>query len=164
MERGNGLVPAKYFRCPDGQEIEIRKCYKKCRMKERCMVLPVLKAVGKTRPWKGKPSVTQLIKDTRQTYLEIVNDYTIDPQKSIASMIGTNSHSLMEGNCPNNYLSEVRLEDDITSGQFDAYDMTTKTLIDFKFFGAYRIMRAIGKTLKWKVNGVWTVILISSEP
>lgn len=122
-------------------------------MGDRCMVLPVLKAVGKTRAWYGKPSVTQLIKDTRQTYLEITNDYAIDPDKSIASMIGTNSHSLMEGNCPNNYLSEVRIEDDITSGQFDAYDMKTKTLIDFKFFGAYRIARALGKHFKWVADG-----------
>lgn len=148
-------IPAKYFRCPDGEKIEIGECYEKCRMAERCMVLPVLKAVGKTRAWYGKPSVTQLLKDTRQTYLEIVNDYAIDPQKSIASMIGTNSHSLMENNVPNGYLSEVRLEDDITSGQFDAYDMKTKTLIDFKFFGAYRIAMALGKRMRWVNKGVY---------
>lgn len=148
-------MPAKYFKCPDGKKIEISECYKKCRMEERCMLLPVLKAVGKTRAWYGKPSVTQLLKDTRQTYLEIVNDYSIDPQKSIASMIGTNSHSLMEGNIPNGYLAEVRLEDDITSGQFDAYDMKNNTLIDFKFFGAYRIAKALGKRMKWVADGVY---------
>lgn len=124
-------------------------------MAERCMVLPVLKSVGKTRAWYGKPSVTQLLKDTRQTYLEIVKDYAIDPQKSIASMIGTNSHSLMEGNVPNGFLSEVRLEDDITSGQFDAYDMKNKELIDFKFFGAYRIAMALGKRRRWKSVGTY---------
>lgn len=148
-------MPAKYFKCPDGQKIEIKECFKECRMCERCMLLPVLQSVGKTRPWRGKPSVTQLIKDTRQTYLEIVNEYAIDPQKSIASMIGTNSHSLMEGNVPNGFLSEVRLEDDITSGQFDAYDMKNKTLIDFKFFGAYRIAMALGKRMKWVNKGVY---------
>lgn len=148
-------MPAKYFKCPDGQKIEITECYKHCRMVERCMVLPVLKSVGKIRPWYGKPSVTQLLKDTRQTYLEIKNDYAIDPQKSIASMIGTNSHSLMEGNVPNGFLSEVRLEDDITSGQFDAYDMKNKTLIDFKFFGAYRIAMALGKRARWVNKGVY---------
>lgn len=148
-------MPAKYFKCPDGEKIEIKDCYKNCRMCERCMVLPVLQSVGKTRAWYGKPSVTQLIKDTRQTYLEIKNEYAIDPQKSIASMIGTNSHSLMEGNVPNGFLSEVRLEDDITSGQFDAYDMKNKTLIDFKFFGAYRIAMALGKRSHWVANGVY---------
>lgn len=148
-------MPAKFFKCPDGQQIKMKDCFKECRMKDRCMLLPVLYAVGKTRRWYGKPSVTQLIKDTRQTYLEIMNDYAINPLNSIASMIGTNSHSLMEGNCPNNYLSEVRFEDDLTSGQIDAYDCKNKTLIDFKFFGAYRIMRALGKQLKWKAN-VWS--------
>ena len=143
-------MPAKYFRCPDGELIPIGDCYKNCRMKERCLLLPVLKAVGKTRAWYGKPSVTQLLKDTRQAYLEIVNDYSIDPQKSIASMIGTNSHSLMEGNVPNGYLSEVRFENDITSGQIDGYDCKTCTLFDFKFFGAYRIAKALGKIPKWK--------------
>lgn len=148
-------MPAKYFKCPDGEQIEIKECFKNCRMCERCMVLPVLQSVGKTRAWYGKPSVTQLIKNTRQTYLEIMNDYYIDPQKSIASMIGTNSHSLMEGNVPNGFLSEVRLEDDITSGQFDAYDMKNKTLIDFKFFGAFRIAKALGHREKWVADGVY---------
>ena len=157
-------MPAKYFKCPDGQKIEITECYKHCRMVERCMVLPVLKSVGKIRPWYGKPSVTQLLKDTRQTYLEIKNDYAIDPQKSIASMIGTNSHSLMEGNVPNGFLSEVRLEDDITSGQFDAYDMKNKTLIDFKFFGAYRIAMALGKRARWVNKGVYVRGAKKSQP
>lgn len=148
-------MPAKYFKCLDGDKIEITDCYKQCRMKERCMLLPVLKAVGKTRAWYGRPSVTQLLKDTRQTYLEIIHDYTINPQNAIASMIGTNSHSLMEGNVPNGFLSEVRLEDDITSGQFDAYDMKNKTLIDFKFFGAYRIAMALGKRPRWVNKGVY---------
>lgn len=143
-------MPAKFFKCPDGELCKIGDCYKECRMKERCLLLPVLKAVGKTRAWYGKPSVTQLLKDTRQTYLEITHDYAIDPQKSIASMIGTNSHSLMEGNVPNGYLSEVRFEDDITSGQIDGYDCKTQTLFDFKFFGAYRIAMALGKYPKWE--------------
>lgn len=157
-------MPAKYFRCPDGNKVEISECFKHCRMTERCMVLPVLKAVGKTRGWYGKPSVTQLIKDTRQSYLEIKNNYTIDPQKSIASMIGTNSHSLMEGNVPNNFLSEVRIEDDITSGQFDAYDLENKTLIDFKFFGAYRIAMALGKRMRWVNKGVYVRGINKGKP
>ena len=148
-------MPATHFKCPDGEKIPIEQCYKNCRMCERCMVLPVLKSVGKTRAWYGKPSVTQLIKDTRQTYLEIKHDYAIDPQKSIASMIGTNSHSLMEGNVPNGYLSEVRFEDDITSGQIDAYDVKNKTLIDFKFFGAYRIAMALGHRKRWVNDGYY---------
>ena len=148
-------MPGKYFSCPDGNTIEIKKCFKECRMEQRCLELPALMAVGKTRDWYGKPSVTQLLKPTLETYLSIKYDYTINPMNSIASLIGTKSHSLMEGNVPNGWLSEVRLEDDICSGQFDAYDCTTKTLVDYKFFGAFRIASALGYRGKWKHVGVY---------
>lgn len=148
-------MPAKYFVCPDKQYCEIEACKKKCRISQRCMALPAIYAVSHQRIWKGKPSVTQLIKPTRQTYLEITRDYAIEPMKQIASMIGTQSHSLMEGNVPNGWLSEVRLEDDITSGQFDAYDCTTKTLWDYKFFGAFRVARALGHRSRWVNKGVY---------
>lgn len=117
------------------------------------MVLPALKAVGKTRAWYGKPSVTQLLQPTLPSYLAIKYDYAIDPQASIASMIGTQSHSLMEGNQPNGWLSEIRLEDDLCSGQFDAVDLQSKTLVDFKFFGAYRVAGALGYRGKWTKVG-----------
>lgn len=148
-------MSVKYFSCPDGSTIEIKQCYKECRMKERCMCLPALKAVGNQRKWTGKPSVTQLLKGTRESYLQIINDTTIDPFKQIASMIGTNSHSLMENNSPNGWLSEVRLEDDITSGQFDAVDLKNKTLWDFKFFGAYKIAMVLGHRPRWIADGVY---------
>lgn len=114
------------------------------------MSLPALtSAANATRHWFGKPSVTQLIKPTRQTYLEIVNDYAIDPMGGIAAMIGTNSHKAFEESQPNGWLAEVRLEDDITSGQFDAYDCKNQILWDWKFFGAFRIARALGYTPRW---------------
>lgn len=119
------------------------------------MALPAIYSVSHQRKWTGKPSVTQLIKPTLPAYLEIVNDFTIEPMKQIASMIGTQSHSLMEGNVPNGWLSEVRLEDDITSGQFDAYDCKTQTLWDYKFFGAFRVARALGHKSRWVNKGVY---------
>lgn len=148
-------MPAKFFKCLNGQEIEMKECFKGCPYGERCMPLPALMAVGKTRPFRGKASVTQLIKDTRSAYLEIVNDYSIDPQKSIASMIGTNAHAIMEHNTPNGYLAEVRLEDDITSGAFDYVDLKGKTLGDFKFYNSYVIAKKLGYRSRWKNNGVY---------
>lgn len=148
-------MPAKYFKCSDGNTCEISKCLKQCRLNQRCMALPALTAVSHQRKWTGKPSVTQLIKPTRPAYLEIVNDFTIEPMNQIASMIGTQSHSLMEGNVPNGWLSEVRLEDDITSGQFDAYDCSSQTLWDYKFFGAFRVARALGHRSRWVNKGVY---------
>lgn len=141
-------MAATSFRCPDGQITPFSKCLKHC--DHRCMSLPALMAAADQRPWRGKPSVTQLIKPTRQTYLEIVNDFAIPPMGSIAAMIGTNSHKAFEDHQPNGWLAECRLEDDITSGQFDAYDAKNQILWDWKFFGAFRISKALGFKPRWQ--------------
>ena len=146
-------MPAKWFTCPNGNQVEIKECLKGCPNGERCMVVPGLKAVGKTRAFYGLPSVTQLLQPTLSAYLAIKYDYAINPMNAIASMIGTQSHSLMENNSPNGWLSEVRLADDICSGQFDAVDLRNKTLIDFKFFGAYRVAGALGYRGRWQKVG-----------
>lgn len=65
-------------------------------------------------------------------------------------MIGTNSHKAFEEAQPKGWLAEVRLEDDITSGQFDAYDCKNQILWDWKFFGAFRISKALGFKAKWQ--------------
>lgn len=147
------VISAKWFRCPDGQVVEIEQCLKNCMREERCMALPALIAVGRERKWSGKPSVTQLLKPTREMYLLIKNDFAIDPQKKVSAMIGTLSHSIMENNTPIGWLSEFRVEDDICSGQPDAFDLTTGTLWDFKFYGAYRIAIALGYRGKYEYVG-----------
>lgn len=146
-------MPAVGFKCPNDMgfaywknDYDKQKC---SHCPNPCMARPALQAAAQQRPWKGKPSVTQLIQPTLPTYLAIVKDYFIEPMGTIASMIGTNSHQAFENAQPNNWLAEVRLEDDITSGQFDAYDTTTKTLWDWKFFGAFRIAKALGYTPRW---------------
>ena len=136
------------FRCPDGNTVKFGAC-DKC--DHRCMALPALKsAENSTHHWFGKPSVTTLLTDTRQTYLKITSDFYVNPMGSIAAMIGTSMHSIMEGNTPQNWLSEVRLNDDITSGAFDAYDTETQTLYDFKCYGAYKISQCLGFKGKWE--------------
>lgn len=145
-------MPAIGFKCPNSdKEVAFDGCVHFPVCGSRCLALPAIQSViNSIRPWKGKPSVTQLLKPTRQVYLEITKDYYIDPMGSIAAMIGTNSHKAFEDNVPNGWLSEVRLEDDITSGQFDAYDCTTGTLWDWKFFGAFRIAKALGLRSRWE--------------
>ena len=144
-------MPAVGFKCPsqDGAYTFWGKDCKCDTCPNQCMAKPALNAAAQQRPWLGKPSVTQLIQPTMSAYLAIVNDYLIDPMATVASMIGTNSHKAFEESQPNNWLAEVRLEDDITSGQFDAYDTTTRTLWDWKFFGAFRIAKALGYTPRW---------------
>jgi hypothetical protein len=143
--------------CPDGQTIEKAKCIAECRMGERCIDLPGILAVSRSRQWYGKPSVTQLIQPTRQAYLLITTDQTINPDKSLSSMIGTNSHALMERNMPNGYICETRFEDDICSGQIDAYNSIEKTLIDYKFYGAYQLAKKLGHMPTYGPTGEYYV-------
>ena len=84
------------FVCNDGKECLISDCLNKCRLEERCMCLPALMSAGRQHFSNGKFSVTTLIKPTRQVFLETKYDFAIKPLNTIASMIGTNSHALLE--------------------------------------------------------------------
>lgn len=148
-------MPVTKFICHDGNECNISDCLKECRMSERCMVLPALKAAGRPHFSNGKFSVTTLIKPTIQVYLENKYDYAINPLNTVASMIGTSSHSLMENNKCVGWLSEDRFDSDIASGSPDAVDLKNGILWDFKFFGAYKISQVLGYRPKWKKTGVY---------
>jgi hypothetical protein len=89
------------------------------------------------------PSTTQLLKGTREAYLEIVTDYTLNPQDELWRVNGTKAHQLLE-QYHDNALGEERLTDEICSGQFDFYDPDDKTLWDSKTWGSYKIMKAQG--------------------
>ena len=108
-------MPAVGFKCPgSGKQVSFEQCLKHC--SNRCMSLPALTAAEhSTHHWFGKPSVTTLIKPTRQTFLEITTDYYVDPMSGIAAMIGTNSHKAFEDARPEEWLAEHRMTDDITS-------------------------------------------------
>ena len=141
-------MPAVGFRCPDGATVKFGACTS---CDHRCMSLPALKsAEDSTHHWFGRPSVTQLIQETRPVYLELTNDYYVDPMGSIAAMIGTSVHKIMEDHSPHGWLAEARFDDDITSGAVDAYDCKTQTLFDFKAFGAYHIASMLGMRPKWE--------------
>ena len=70
-------MPAKWFRCPSGKIIEIEKCLAHC--DHRCLTTRTLRLIADQREWKGIPSTTQLLKGTRETFLEITTDYILDP-------------------------------------------------------------------------------------
>jgi hypothetical protein len=63
----------------------------------------------------------------------------------------------MERNMPNGYICETRFEDDICSGQIDAYDSITKTLIDFKFYGAFVLAKKLGHMPTYGPTGEYYV-------
>ena len=146
-------MPMTKFVCSDGEECLISDCLKECRLEERCMCLPALMSAGRQHFSNGKFSVTTLIKPTRQVFLETKYDFAIKPLNTIASMIGTSSHSLMEHNCPVGFLAEARFDSDIASGSPDAVDLKNGVLWDFKFFNSFRIATLLGYRPKWKLVG-----------
>jgi len=134
----------KYFLCPDGQTVTIEQCINQCRMSNRCMSLPTLRFMAEQRIWSGKPSTTQLLKGTREAYLHIIHeDLILDPQKAAFRILGTKSHDVLE-QYSSSELSEIRLEDDLSTGEFDCYDAENETLYDYKTWGSYKVMMATG--------------------
>lgn len=139
-------MPATRFVCLDKNEIDINDCLNKgCRITlpgGRCLTVRTLRMIAEQRTWTGKPSTTQLLKGTREAYLELTTDYAIDPQDAIFRIIGSKSHGVLDCYTGENELGEIRLEDDNSTGQFDFYD--NGLLSDTKTSGSYKVMKALG--------------------
>ena len=121
-------MPATKFICPDGKRIDIAECLSSCPNQQRCMFLPTLRAVANSLVRNiSEPTVTELIAGTRETFLKKTTDYAVDP----ASI-----------------LSEERLKDEITSGQFDLFgkilDADDGVLGDLKVTSSFKLMKALG--------------------
>ena len=114
-------MPATKFICPNGEKVDIEECLRKCNQGRRCMFLPTLRAIAKSLDRKiRQPSVTELIAGVRETYLKKVTEYAVDPFSVLYSLQGQAIHTIHEKNAEG-ILSEVRLEDGITSGRLDLY-------------------------------------------
>jgi len=100
--------------------------------------------IAEQREWKGEPSTTQLLKGTREAYLEITQTgYSLDPMGELFRVLGSKAHAFLE-EFTDNELTEERLHDDIGSGQFDFYDPEDCSLYDTKTWGSYKVMKALG--------------------
>ena len=140
------------FICPDGQITTHEACLAQrgCRMGRRCDVLPVLKEIAKHRTWKGKASVTQCLNGTREEYLKIVTDYYILPDDSTFRLHGTLTHGRLEHIAKDmNVLAEEVFDEDVTGipdllMQDEYADNGGYILVDYKTWGSYRVMRALG--------------------
>lgn len=142
-------MPAIGFICPDFQTITFQECFKECRLKidlpcGRCKALPFLRRVSKQRKWTGEPSTTQLLIGTREAWLKIKQDYYINPDDKVYALLGTQVHSVLDKFGYGDHLTEERLRDEICSGAFDFYDGETQTLYDYKTWGSYKVMQALG--------------------
>ena len=142
-------MPATHFICPDGSRIPIVDCLQACPNNQRCMFLPTLRAVAKSLDRKiSEPTVTELIAGVRETYLKKLTDYAIEPSSVLYALQGQAIHSINELHTQGSILSEERLKDDITSGQFDLYgkiiDADEGVLGDLKVTSSFKLMRALG--------------------
>jgi len=143
-------MPLKSFICPDGKTRLISECLEKCPRKEgRCLSLPTLHELGKTREWTGKPSTTQLLNPTRLEYLRITKPFAVDPFEQAFMLLGTRHHQRLE------YVSkkieglkaEMSLEGEV-SGILDLLEPINNTdayrLIDYKTYGSYAVAKLTG--------------------
>jgi len=137
------------FKCPDGGLILHEDCLKKCRMGKRCACITTLYGMAEARKWTGKPSVTQLLKGTREAYLTIMHDFYVDPQKLMYSIHGRMVHfwnehygKLMgfpvEITHPDNKITGI-LDLLIPTGKENEFD-----LVDYKTWGSYTAAKALG--------------------
>ena len=142
-------MPATKFICPNGQRIKISDCLKTCPNKQRCMFLPTLRAVANSLDRKlAEPTVTELIAGSRETYLKKTSNYAVDPSSILYALQGQAIHSINENHTQGAILSEERLKDEITSGQFDLYgkilDSDEGVLGDLKVTSSFKLMKALG--------------------
>ena len=142
-------MPATKFICPSGERVRIVDCLRSCPNIQRCMFLPTLRAVAKSLDRKiSEPTVTELIAGVRETYLKKTSAYAVEPSSILYALQGQAIHSINELNTQGEILSEERLKDNITSGQFDLYgkilDADKEVLGDLKVTSSFRLMRALG--------------------
>ena len=142
-------MPATKFICPNGQRIRIADCLRSCPNPQRCMFLPTLRAVADSLNRNiAEPTVTELISGVRETYLKKTSAYAVAPASILYALHGQAIHSLNEQQTYGAILSEERLKDDITSGQFDLFgkilDADDGVLGDLKITSSFKLMRALG--------------------
>jgi len=142
-------MPATKFICPNGTRIPIKDCLKFCPQKERCLFLPTLRAIAVSVDRGIKePTVTELISGVRETYLKKTTEYAVVPQSVLYALHGQAVHTINEGCTQGDILSEIRLNDQITSGKFDLYgkilDEEEGVLGDLKVTSSFKLMKALG--------------------
>lgn len=127
------------FICPDGGKTTIEDCLNNCRMGRRCCSKGYARFAAEERAWSGKPSCTQLLRGTRESYLRIKKGYEISPDDQVWAIIGRGSHASLE---PHGEGSEVGMEFMGITGIPDNYE--DDVLEDYKVWGSYKVMLILG--------------------
>ncbi len=148
-------MPLKWFICPDGKQIEVSQCLAQCpNPAGRCLSLPTLYSIGRTRVWNGKPSTTQLLNPTRLEYLQLTKDFAIDPYDQAFALLGTRHHQKLEAVAKKlEGLEAEKYLDGEISGIADLIEPINGgdqyRMIDYKTFGSF----AVAKLLDLKDGG-----------
>ena len=129
------------------------------------VALPALLHMAQERDVNRKPSTTELLNGTCQSFLERTTGFYIDPQDNAFSLAGTLHHEKLEDSAGilSDLYSELPLEYNDITGIIDLYDKRTKTLIDYKNTGSYKVAQCLGMkikhgfhpTEKYKRSGHW---------
>ncbi len=136
-------MPLKWFEV-DGERHEVQKALTEYTLIEH-YPLTYLQMVANERPWSGTPSVTQLLKGSRQAYLELTEDYAVDPDDAAFRVLGTKAHLNLE--TQQYQLTEVDLLVDDIKGTSDLLEPAPANrlwLTDYKTWGSFPVMRALG--------------------
>lgn len=128
------------FLCPDGGKTTIEDCLSVCRMGRRCCSKGYARFASEERAWTGKPSCTQLLRGTRESYLRLKRDYYISPDDQVWAIIGKGSHASLENHGGDG--AEVKNEYMGITGIPDNYE--DGVLEDYKVWGSYKVMLILG--------------------
>lgn len=144
-------MPLKGFKYPDGEVVSLEDVSRgKVDVERMGVSLPTLLHMSSDREPNRKPSTTELLQGTCQSYLQRKEDYYTEPEDNAFSLAGTLHHlKLEESSHQHHYLSnrlgsEIPLESLGITGIVDLFDKDTKTLVDYKFSGSYKIAKCLG--------------------
>ena len=138
-------MPAIGFKYPEGDTITFEDALDNNMLDiNRMGVYPTaLREMAKQRDPDRKPSVTELLNGTCQSYLQRTTEYYLDPQDLAFSLAGTLHHNKLESNADETD-AEINVEGLDITGIVDLYDSQTKSLIDYKNTGSYKAAQVLG--------------------
>lgn len=142
-------MSARWFICPDHEQIEIKDCLIKCRMDSRCATKPFLRLVGFDREWQGV-SPSSAGTGPRQLFLKATVPYSVDPNSRVFAAFGTSTHErLALKNITSNVLAEEKLSDGEIKGtadllEDDEMEPGKYILTDHKTFGSFKVAKCLG--------------------
>ena len=145
-------MPLRGFKYSDGEKVLLEKVKRgNVDVGRMGVSLPTLLHMSKDRPPNRKPSTTELLNGTCQSYLERTTDYYIYPEDNAFSLAGTLHHLKLEESSEglDRLESELTLEHLGITGTVDLYDKETRTLVDYKFSGSYKIAKCLGVQFKY---------------